>query len=128
MFKVQHFEIPAADVERAKKFYEEVMGWRVSAMPAADMEYWGVYTTEIDDQRMPKEAGAINGGLYKKMRENEVLTVYATVDSIDDVVQKVTAHGGRVIQPKTTVGDMGFSARIADPEGNVVGIWEMMKK
>lgn len=27
-----------------------------------------------------------------------------------------------------TVGNMGYSSYFKDPEGNVIGLWEMMKK
>jgi hypothetical protein len=30
MSKVVHFEIPAEDMERASKFYENVFGWEIT--------------------------------------------------------------------------------------------------
>jgi predicted enzyme related to lactoylglutathione lyase len=32
--------------------------------------------------------------------------------------------GGSVVEPKMPVGGMGFAAYFADPDGNVVGLWE----
>lgn len=33
-----HFEIPAEDIERAKKFYTELFGWKIEKYPVP-MEY-----------------------------------------------------------------------------------------
>ena len=64
MNKVQHFEIPADDMSRAKKFYAEVFDWEFEDYPMPGMEYSAIYTTEVDKKtRMPKVAGSINGGL-----------------------------------------------------------------
>ena len=36
MARVVHFEIHAADPERAAKFYQSVFGWRFQRAPAID--------------------------------------------------------------------------------------------
>jgi predicted enzyme related to lactoylglutathione lyase len=41
IFRIKHapivyFEIPADDVQRAKKFYNDVFGWKMEKWPAAD--------------------------------------------------------------------------------------------
>ena len=46
MGKVVHFEIPADDLPRAKKFYSTVFGWSTSEMP--EMEYVMLGTAESD--------------------------------------------------------------------------------
>jgi len=57
---VVHFEIPADDPKRARKFYQEALGWRIEAVPG--MDYSMVITTDMDDDGQPAAAGAINGG------------------------------------------------------------------
>ena len=44
MGKVVHFEIPADDLSRAKKFYNTVFAWKASDVP--EMEYVMLGTTE----------------------------------------------------------------------------------
>jgi hypothetical protein len=122
MDKVSHFEIPADNVDRAKKFYEEVFGWRISSYP--EMDYNFVYTVDVDENQMPKESGAINGGLYKRSDAGEPASIVITVSSIDESIKKVESAGGQVLVPKQDVGDMGVYARVKDSEGNVVGLWE----
>jgi uncharacterized protein len=49
---IVHFDIPADDVERAKKFYTDLFGWKIEKWPRMDsgnsssnMEYWMITTT-----------------------------------------------------------------------------------
>ncbi len=64
MGKVVHFEIPADDLARAKKFYSTVFGWTLNEFP--EMEYTIAKTVESDQNGMPKEPGAINGGMLQR--------------------------------------------------------------
>jgi predicted enzyme related to lactoylglutathione lyase len=64
MGKVVHFEIPADNLARAKKFYSTVFGWNLNEIP--EMEYTMVRTAESDENGMPKEPGAINGGMLQR--------------------------------------------------------------
>ena len=50
--------------------------------------------------------------------------VVLSVDDIDAALQDVQRLGGTVQQPRTAVGDMGFSAYFSDPEGNTLGLWQ----
>ncbi|MEK7595375.1 MAG: VOC family protein [Patescibacteria group bacterium] len=125
MNSVVHFEIPAKDKQRSKKFYESVFGWKFQDMP--EMNYTIVHTVEVDENQMPKEAGAINGGMMVEKDNggmNPVLVI--NVPSVDDYLKKVVKAGGKELMPKMKVGDMGYYARVTDTEGMVVGIWEMI--
>ncbi len=123
MDSIVHFEIPADDPKRASKFYKDVFGWQI--MPMEGMDYTMLITTELDDQkRMPKNPGAINGGMGK--REGPLKSIVVTVDvkDIDKALKTIEAKGGKMVQKKMPVGDMGFTAYFKDSEGNVVGLWQ----
>ena len=122
MDKVVHFEIPADDMERAKKFYSSIFGWRLRDMP--EMKYTTVTTVEVDEKQMPKESGAINGGLMERTKDVRSPVFAIDVDSVDEYAKKVEEAGGRVVMPKTKVGDMGFYAYVTDTEGNIIGLWQ----
>ena len=124
MGKIVHFEIPADDLSRAKKFYSTVFGWKMTDAEMPDMEYVMVGTTESDENGMPKEPGSINGGMLK--REDPVRHPVVTIDveSMDDALAKVKKNGGQVVREKMPVGDMGFAAYFKDSEGNVIGLWQ----
>jgi predicted enzyme related to lactoylglutathione lyase len=61
---IVHFEIPAEDVEKLKKFYQELFGWKMEKYPGPTT-YYTVQTVPTDDKMMPTRAG-VNGGLYPK--------------------------------------------------------------
>jgi predicted enzyme related to lactoylglutathione lyase len=122
MDKVVHFEIPFDDKARAMRFYAEVFGWKLTDVP--DMSYVMAETVPVDEQRMPKEPGAINGGLFQRPREAPAPTLYMSVASVADAIRKAEANGGRVVTPKTPIPGMGAFARVSDSEGNVIGLFE----
>lgn len=119
---VVHFEIPADDQKRARKFYQEALGWRIEPVPG--MDYSMVITTDMDDDGPPAAAGAINGGMMA--REGQITAPVITVDvpDIDATLKSVEALGGSVVMPKNEIPGMGFTAYFKDPEGNVMGLWE----
>ena len=51
MDKVVHFEIPADDLERAKKFYKTIFGWKMDTVEG--MEYVLIETMPVDENHMP---------------------------------------------------------------------------
>ena len=51
-------------------------------------------------------------------------TIYVGVSSIDETIKKVEAAGGKVVTPKTPIPGMGAYARVADTEGNVIGLFQ----
>ncbi|MEK6884037.1 MAG: VOC family protein [Nanoarchaeota archaeon] len=126
MDKVVHFEIPFEDKEKAMTFYKEVFGWELMDMP--EMNYVIAHTSETDEFNMLKEAGSINGGMFKRSEQLKNPVIVINVDNIDESVEKIKGNGGNVLREKVQVGDMGFIAYAKDTEGNVIGIWENLKK
>jgi len=126
MGKVVHFEIPADDVARAQKFYSTVFGWKMNSMP--EMQYTLVGTVPTDEQGMPTEAGAINGGMLK--REDPVMTPVITIDveNIENALETIEKNGGKVVRKAMPVADMGFAAYFKDSEGNMVGLWQSKQR
>lgn len=127
MNKVVHFEVPADDLDRAQKFYKEVFEWNIVPMP--ELNYTIVHTVAVDEQFMPKESGAINGGMYKRGGDSSPHPVIVIdVPSIDEHLKKVEAAGGRTVRPKAEIPNMGYYAQVADSEGNIIGLWETTPK
>ena len=125
MNKVVHFEVPVEDLARAKKFYQDTFGWQLQDVP--DMSYVIARTTETDEKWMPKEPGAINGGMMKR---NDIVSgpsFAIDVENMEEAIEKVKAAGGTIIKEKTSVGPMGFVAYFKDTEGNVLSLWQTAK-
>jgi predicted enzyme related to lactoylglutathione lyase len=120
--RVVHFEIPYEDGDRARNFYKEAFDWQLQEMP--EMSYTLV-TSGPSGDRGPSETGFINGGMMARSDSpSPGPIVVLDVESIDAALARVQELGGATVVPKEAVGDMGFSAYVKDPEGNVVGLWE----
>lgn len=130
MDKVQHFEIPADDVARARKFYEQSFGWRTKDWPMPDGgNYVMLHTGPMDDKNMWQETGFINGGMFKRNSKLPVTgpTIAVTVADLEATLGKVKTAGGAVLTETMTVDDMGRYAYIKDPEGNIIAVWQNLK-
>jgi predicted enzyme related to lactoylglutathione lyase len=122
---VQHFEIPADDVERASKFYKEVFEWKMQKFANPEdpsKDYWFFDTKDESGNK------GIGGGLMKRQAPEHSITNYVTVTSIDDYKSKIEEAGGKVIMPKTEIPEMGFILVFLDTENNMFGLYEALKK
>ena len=126
---IVHFEIPANDIERAKKFYNDLFGWKIEKWPGTDnsqltsaagqpMEYWMVTTTDDKGNK------ALGGGMMKRQMPEQQVTNYINVKSVDEYSSRVEKLGGKVVAPKTAVPGMGYFAICLDTENNSFSIWE----
>jgi predicted enzyme related to lactoylglutathione lyase len=110
-----HFEIPVDDPDRAEKFYGSVFGWNFNRYEGAP-SYYGMAGTG-------EENPGINGALFQRSSDNNVVSITMSVDSIEDALKKVEAEGGKVKMGKTPIPSMGYFATCEDTEGNKIGIF-----
>jgi predicted enzyme related to lactoylglutathione lyase len=122
MDKIVHFEIPADDVARARDFYGSTFGWQLE--DAQGMDYTIVRTVDVDEQQMPTERGAINGGMMKRSPDTPSPVITINVDSVDDALKRVEEGGGTIVRPRQEIPGMGAFAYFKDTEGNTLGLWE----
>jgi uncharacterized protein len=120
---IVHFEIPTDNIEKSKKFYSELFGWGIERLSPEKtpegIEYWTITTT--DD----KGNNAVAGGLMKRiMPEQQGITNYIDVKSVDEYSAKIERLGGKVKMPKSAVPNMGYFAICSDTENNTFAIWE----
>lgn len=123
--KVAFFEVPTSDFKKAKEFYTKAFDWKI--------EHCGddgamAYTTAVDKDHNPTEPGSINGGFYKRKSKNDNLSIVVQTDSIDRTLKAIEGAGGKVVTLKHSIGEWGFMADFADPEGNVMALWEKSEK
>ena len=123
MDQVVHFHIPVNEMSRAKKFYTDIFGWEIEEIEK-HKNYQLVTTVATDENDIPVEAGAINGALYVRETPEEYPEITIEVSSIDDYLKKIEESGGKLVTPKTPVGDFGFYAEVLDTENNTIGLWE----
>ncbi len=88
------------------------------------MDYTIVRTLAIDDKQLPKELGAINGGIAKRKDYFPSPSLSIDIDDIVAALTKVKEAGGSVVQEKTAIVAMGFSTIFKDTKGNFTGLWQ----
>jgi len=111
------FEIPAADLRRATRFYETVLGRPLKA------ETMGGSSMSIFPYQEPGVGGCVIAGSGHAPSERGTVVYLDAAPKLDDALARVGNAGGRVVLPKTALpGDLGFFAHIIDSEGNRVGL------
>ncbi len=117
---INWFEIPATDLTRARKFYETIFACNMIEFP--DMMGMKMVGFPADSMN-----GKVGGGVcqsdFHKPSQDGALVYLNTNPSIQTVIDKVEAAGGKVIMPKTQISpEIGFMAFIIDTEGNRIGL------
>ena len=115
------FEVPADDLNRARKFYGSLFGWKFNPLPGSPMaDYQHIDTGGPD--------ASPDGGLMKRMHPAHTITNYLMVPSVNRFMAKVKKLGGDVCRPKTAVTGLGYFAICQDTEKNTFAIWEVNDK
>jgi predicted enzyme related to lactoylglutathione lyase len=111
-----HFEIPAADPERAIKFYNSVFGWTFQKWDGP-MPYW-VITTGPDNER------GINGGLMPRSDPAQPCVNTMDVANLDETTSVIQTNGGACVVPKMAVPGIGWLAYFKDLDGHIFGLMQ----
>jgi predicted enzyme related to lactoylglutathione lyase len=114
MSRVVHFEIRAAEPQKVIDFYSSVLDWKFQKWSSSETEYWLVATG--DDQ-----TPGINGGLAPGSPVGAVVNTIGVSD-LDETIDKVEEHGGRIVLPRVSRPGMGWYASFEDPVGNHFGL------
>jgi predicted enzyme related to lactoylglutathione lyase len=113
------FEIYVADMGRAVKFYETVLGTKLEGLesPMPDVEMMAF--------PMAMEKSGASGALTKMEGfapgGNSVLVYFSCQDCAVEESRVVDA-GGRIQFPKMSIGPYGFITLAVDSEGNMFGL------
>jgi uncharacterized protein len=110
--KICYLEIPAVDITRSSDFYTKVFGWqtrkRGDGRLAFDDGTGEVSGTWVTGRRPSTDAG---------------LLIYVMADSVANALEAVVANGGTIVQP-IGVDAPEITARIHDPAGNLIGLYQ----
>jgi predicted enzyme related to lactoylglutathione lyase len=71
-----------------------------------------------------------NGGIMKveKVTPGKSPYIYILVDEIEPYIEKTKELGGGIETQKKEIPKVGWFAHILDPDGNIVGLFEDLKK
>ena len=109
---VSYLQIPAVDPRVSSAFYAELFGWQIDPRGGDDFRFsepGGLLIGRwVTDRAPAPEAGFVP---------------YIYVNDVDRVVAAVAGKGGAVVEAPRAEGDV-LIARVRDPAGNLVGVWQ----
>jgi predicted enzyme related to lactoylglutathione lyase len=109
-------ELMTRNVEGAKKFYADTLGWSFDGVPAPDGgTYWianmdGTAVGGLFDISAPDFQGVPEGWMP-----------YIAVDDVDARVKLATKAGAKIMKPPFDVPDVGRIAILTEPGGAGIG-------
>jgi len=122
MNPVVHFEMPAINRKRVKKFYETVFGWQMTQL-GSEMGYYLLATTSpVDKNNMHKKKGAINGGFFQKGDNGTMPHIVIGVGNLKKSMEMVKESGGKILGKPMIITGIGNFVMFKDTEGNRVGM------
>jgi len=110
--KICYLEIPTTDIARSVRFYQSVFGWNIRQR--------GDGAAAFDDG-----VGEVSGAWVtgRPSSPSPGLLLYVMVDSVAAAVDAVLTGGGQIVQ-EVGVDAPEITARFADPDGNVLGLYQ----
>ena len=107
-------DLLTGDVERAKSFYADLLGWEIEVFKPGEMDY-----------PMIASGGKQHGG-FGPVPEGAPphWMGHVHVEDLDATLERVRANGGTVLVDPMTIPEVGRMAPIADPQGGVLSVFE----
>ena len=118
---INWFEIPVKDYNRAKQFYTTVVGTEITDHHMPESKY-GVFKYDPEKQGV---GGAIMETEGFNPSTEGVLLYLPGGDDLSTPLSRVEAAGGKILIPKTAIGENGFMAQFIDTEGNKLALHSM---
>lgn len=110
---VVYFDIGCEDTKKTAEFYSKLFEWKAHEASPHSI----TIDTEADE--------GINGAITSLGHEPQnYVMIYTEVDDMEAYLEKIKELGGEVLIPTTEVEGEGFFAWFADPEGNMMGLWQ----
>jgi len=115
--KINWFEIPSIDFDRAVHFYETVFASKLKVEQFGGTPM-GVFTSEHGGG-----IGCVVHSTQVAPAANGTLIYFDATSGMDRVLERIEAAGGRIVLKKTPLPEeMGYIAHFIDTEGNRVAI------
>ena len=109
-------ELMTRNVEGAKKFYGESLGWKYDSMP---MPGGGSYTLAMAGGKPVGGIFDISAPDYKGVPESWMS--YIAVDDVDARANKATKAGAKIMKPAFDVPGVGRIVILLEPGGAAIG-------
>jgi uncharacterized protein len=109
-------ELMTRNVEKAKRFYADTLGWTYDTMPMPD---GGTYTIAMVNGAPAAGIFDISGPDYTDVPETWM--PYIAVDNVDERVKRATKVGGKIMKPAFDVPGVGRIVILEEPGGAGIG-------
>jgi predicted enzyme related to lactoylglutathione lyase len=118
MNAINWFEISVVNLDRATRFYGEVLG-----TPLLRHVFGGSPIAVFPYERMGGVGGCLTSHDSRRPSEDGP-ALFLAVKDLDASLARLKEAGGELVSPRSEIGEHGFIAMIRDTEGNVVGLHE----
>jgi predicted enzyme related to lactoylglutathione lyase len=119
---VRWFEIYVQDMDRARRFYESVLGVRLEKLAGPDGEL-EMYSFPMSEHN-PGSGGALVRMQGVPSAPGGTLVYFGCEDCATEA-SRVNGAGGRIERDKMSIGPYGHIVLAIDSEGNMIGLHSM---
>jgi predicted enzyme related to lactoylglutathione lyase len=112
-------EVMTRDVDAARSFYAQLLGWTTEEMPMGDM---GTYTMFRKGDTQVAGMMGMDGPQFEGVPSHWLS--YIAVESVEDRTAAARNLGATVHVPPTDIPNIGRFSVIADPTGAVIALFE----
>lgn len=110
------FELPATDIERAKKFYDAIFQTDIQIMDFGGLKMGIFPHHDVGAALCQHEA-------YQPSATHGVLVYLNANPDLNEVLGRVEAAGGKIIRAKSQISpEHGYMALLTDTEGNRIAL------
>ena len=116
------FEIYAGDIDRARSFYQTVLGITLEDFPTPGDDEFKMYAFPGDPESGVGTTGALATMPGGEQPNGNGTVVYFSCEDCAVEESRVEGAGGSIMKPKFSIGPYGFVSLVNDTEGNVIGL------
>jgi predicted enzyme related to lactoylglutathione lyase len=110
---INWIDVATPNPQASRDFFSNVFGWQFEPSPM------------MPDYHIFNAGGGPMGAIHGYMQDGPRMIFYVHAPDIGAKIAEVEATGGKVVSPKIFINEnVGHIAHVADPNGNVFGLWE----
>lgn len=117
---VVHFQIMGRDAEKTQRYYAELFGWEIEALPYENPTNYGLVQREGNTNA---EGAGIGGGIGGAPDgQPPSVSFFVEVPDVDAALAQAESLGGKRTMGPDKVPDGPVIGMFEDPDGNTVGV------
>jgi len=117
--KPTYFDLTVTDLDAARHFFGSVLGWKFERFPMP-YEYYRIQAGPPGEPGIDGGIGATKDAPLAVGRPLTQVTIPVT--DLDEILRRVSASGGRIVEPKMPIPGIGWYATCAEPGGLMFGL------